>query len=722
MKLEHIPLIPEDPCHEPVAATGARGVVRPFPGTGMDAFHRLKQDMDDFEDTIEDVKCFGGPDAVKKVGKLVKTMRDFTPSVTVIGQIKSGKTSLVNAMAGMPGLLPADVNPWTSVVTSLHLNRPLNDAGTVASFQMFDRDEWDFLIQKGGRLGELSSRAGASKEEQKVREQILEMREKTKARLGRRFELLLGQRHDYEELSDDLMQRYICMGDDFGDPEDQDPAGQFAEITKSADLYLEAPALPLPLCIRDTPGVNDTFMMREQVTINALRNSRICIVVLSASQALNTVDLGLIRLISNVKSREIVIFVNRIDELADPATEVDKIGAWIRRTLEENNGPKDVKLIFGSAHWANRALLDQAGSTQPGSAPSLADYADAKGVHGQDLTPSALWKLSGLPELFEAVGERIAVGQGREILNSVRRRARNYVLGLKASSSIVSLRLSETELEMVDTKTLQIALEQTKKRAIEDLSARLEDIFATYCGRVDQAHGRYLDRALESLTDHLENNGEDALWEYSPDGLRLLLRSGYQMMRRKVGKACDAVLQSSADEISQIYLNMFSVDIEGFAMKPPQTPAFPPPASLGQTIALDLKSAFWSEWWQRRKSSHDHASEFRALIEAETENMINDMKVGQIDDIRKIALAHLDDFLSEQTSILTDVTQKSQISVGELNNLFGITEQDERDELFDIIMEDFSLAHGAKDEGDDPDTDQAPRRTRPTRPVSVRLP
>ena len=28
----------------------------------------------------------------------------------------------VNAMVGVPDLLPADVNPWTSVVTSLHLN------------------------------------------------------------------------------------------------------------------------------------------------------------------------------------------------------------------------------------------------------------------------------------------------------------------------------------------------------------------------------------------------------------------------------------------------------------------------------------------------------------------------------------------------------------------------------------------------------------------------
>ena len=48
----------------------------------------------------------------------------------------------------------------------------------------------------------------------------------------------------------------------------------------------------MPLCIRDTPGVNDTFMIREQITIRAIRESRICVVVLAAHQALSSVDLG----------------------------------------------------------------------------------------------------------------------------------------------------------------------------------------------------------------------------------------------------------------------------------------------------------------------------------------------------------------------------------------------------------------------------------------------
>ena len=49
-------------------------------------------------------------------------------------------------------LLPSDVTPWTSVVTSLHL-RPKGHATamqTSASFRFMTAEEWDRLLHKGG--------------------------------------------------------------------------------------------------------------------------------------------------------------------------------------------------------------------------------------------------------------------------------------------------------------------------------------------------------------------------------------------------------------------------------------------------------------------------------------------------------------------------------------------------------------------------------------------
>ena len=289
--------------------------------------------------------------------KLHHQLKHAEPSITMIGQVKAGKTSLVNAMVGIPDLLPADVNPWTSVVTSLHLNPHTAPEDNRASFRFFDMEEWSRLLDRGGRIGELASRAGAEEELEKVREQVVEMREKSRKRLGDKFEMLLGQQHDYNYFDGDLIERYVCLGDDFEeDFETSQAQGRFADITKSAELFIHRPDLPMPLCVRDTPGVNDTFMIREQITIRAIRESRLCVVVLAAHQALSSVDLALIRMIANVKSREVIIVVNRVDELSDPVNQIPEIRDSIQKTLIEHDGPKGAEIIFTSAFCGNAAL------------------------------------------------------------------------------------------------------------------------------------------------------------------------------------------------------------------------------------------------------------------------------------------------------------------------------------------------------------------------------
>lgn len=664
----------------------------PFMRLGLEKLDAFHDEVVDLEATLRDVVKLGGQDADKKATKLIKQLRAFEPSITMIGQIKSGKTSLVNAMVGRPDLLPADVNPWTSVVTSLHLNAPLPADAPMATFQFFSQGEWDHLVENGGRIGELSERAGADEELEKVRLQIAEMREKTKQRLGRKFELLLGQKHSYAELSDELVQRYVCMGDDFEDMEEDDQQGRFADITKSADLYLDADKLPMSICLRDTPGVNDTFMMREQITINALRDSRICVVVLSAHQALSSMDMGLIRLISNVKAREVVIFVNRIDELSNPAEQVPEIRDSIFQTLADNNGPENPKVIFGSAYWANMALSEDLDKIVEDSAEAMFNWAEAAlsaETAGMD-TKELVWHLSGLPELYRALSERIAEGPGAEILSASRKRALNLVGGVRAQNAVVSMRLDGDTVDVMSGDKLSAHLDELEAQSMNTLDERLDIAFQQFGSRVDQSHKRFLDRALESLLQHLETNGEEEIWQYSPDGLRMLLRTSYQVMRRNVTATCQDVYGTAAANLANTYRSAFGVDVENFTITPPAPPEIPAPVSLGQTIALDLQTSWWKGWWKRRKGYRAFASGFYDLIEAETAPIVDELKVRQADDIRAKAKAELQEFHAEQRGILEDISSKSEIAIEDLEDIFGITAQQERDELFDCIFEELS--------------------------------
>ncbi len=664
----------------------------PFMRLGLEKLDRFHDEVVDLEATLADVVKLGGQDADKKATKLIKQLRAFEPSITMIGQIKSGKTSLVNAMVGRPDLLPADVNPWTSVVTSLHLNAPLPDDAPTATFQFFSQGEWDHLVENGGRIGELSERAGADEELEKVRQQIAEMREKTRQRLGRKFELLLGQKHSYAELSDELVQRYVCMGDDFEDLEEDDQQGRFADITKSADLYLTAPSIPMPICLRDTPGVNDTFMMREQITINALRDSRICVVVLSAHQALSSMDMGLIRLISNVKAREVVIFVNRIDELSDPGAQVPEIRESILQTLADNNGPENPEVIFGSAYWANMALSEDLDDIVADSAEAMFNWAEAalSAETASMETKELVWHLSGIPELYRALSERVSEGPGAEILSASRKRALNLVGGVRASNAVVSMRLDGDTVEVMSSEKLAAHLDELETASLKALDERLDIAFAQFGSRVDQSHKRFLDRALESLLQHLETNGEEEIWQYSPDGLRMLLRTSYQVMRRNVTASCQDVYAAVAGDLADTYRSAFGVDVENFTITPPAPPEIPAPVSLGQTIALDLQTSWWKGWWKRRKGYRAFASGFYDLIEAETAPIVDELKIRQADDIRARAQSELREFHAEQRAILQDISSKSEIAIDDLEDIFGITAQQERDELFDYIFEELS--------------------------------
>ena len=674
-----------------------------FMRNGLDRLDVLKEDIEDLQSLLGDIAKLSSQDIAKKSNKIIKQLSSFEPSVTMIGQIKSGKTTLLNAMVGQPDLLPADVNPWTSVVTSLHLNTPLPDDAPAATFQFFNKDEWDHLVENGGRIGELSARAGADEEMEKIRIQIAEMRDKTKRRLGRKFELLLGQKHNYADVNDELIQRYVCMGDDLDDTEDSDHQGRFADITKSADIYLDTPTIPMPLCLRDTPGVNDTFMMREQITINALRDSRICVVVLSAHQALSSMDMGLIRLISNVKSREVVIFVNRIDELSNPADQVPEIRASILQTLIDNNGPENPQVIFGSAYWANLALAENLDDIVADSAEAMYNWAEASisaQTHALD-TKELVWQLSGLPELYRAVSERVAEGPGAELLTAARKKALNIVRGVRASNAVVSMRLDGDSVTVMPHDAVIRQLDDIEDRTMQLLSDRLDIVFQQFSTRIDQSHKRFLDRALESLLQHLESRGEDEIWQYSPDGLRLLLRTSYQVMRHNVGAACDEVFAIAAQELADTYRDVVGVNVENFTITPPAPPEIPAPVTLGQTIALDLQTSWWKGWWKRRKGFRAFASGFYDLIEAETAPIVEELKTRQAGEIRALAEQELRDFLDEQHGLLTDISEKSTVDVNDLKDIFGITAQQERDELFDYIIDELTAQTNAVVQGSD---------------------
>lgn len=628
---------------------------------GLEPLDRFGAELARLDRALADLSEQADAAAGRTIHRMRSELRSFEPSVTLLGQVKAGKTALVNAMAGWSDLLPSDVNPWTSVVTSLHLSPHMQDSKARAAFRFFGSDEWDRLMQKGGRLGEMADRAGAAGEVQKIREQIEEMREKSRARLGRKFELLLGQTHEYGYFDKNLIERYICLGDLFDDEPEAADQGRFADITKSADLYLQATDLPIPLCLRDTPGVNDTFMMREQVTIQAIRDSRLCVLVLSAHQALSSVDMAVIRLISNLNTRDVIIFVNRIDELPDPAAQISEIRDSIRETLKAQKGPEDCEIIFGSAYWGGKVLADDIENMTDDSAEALLNWATKMMPPGEDEeTPAKMvWELSGIPALYRAIGTRVVNGQGRELLAKTARNAMNVAGSLQVSEAI-TVSADGDMPEHIDTDAIAAQLDALNSRHVANLKADLSGIVKSYHARSDRAHGNFLDRATHSLIKHLETHGETPTWSYDPTGLRMLLRSAYTVFGTQTRNAAQRHYEAAATDIAQLYATSFGGIINGFSIEAPSPPEVSPPVGLGQTIALDFKDGWWASWWRRTRGYKAFAESFRAMIKGETDSVLAELKYDQAEALHSAMQKTLARFLVEQRAVLMELAAKAE--------------------------------------------------------------
>ncbi len=669
--------------------TNIRAAARPSNlNAGMEPLAEFAAQMDELEGALNALGGVMGDKASRTLPRLKKELNSFEPCVTLLGQVKSGKTSLVNAMGGWADLLPSDVNPWTSVVTSLHLTPGDQRVETSARFQFMTEEEWDRLLTKGGRIGEMAGRAGAESELQKIQTQIEQMRERSRSRLGRKFELLMGQTHEYEYFDKNLIERYICLGDDFDlEPgmDGDDSQGRFADITRSADLYLNSQSVPIPLCLRDTPGVNDTFMMREQVTIQAIRDSRICVVVLSASQALTSVDMGLIRMISNLKSREVVIFVNRIDELADPARQIPEIEASIRQTLDTHHGPKDAEIIFGSAYWAGKVLTGELEEMEPASGAALLNWAEANpGAADPDQSSqNMVWELSGLPALLRSISTRIVKDLGAPLLARVASSAITMVTGQQAARSIlVNGAAQGSNLSMHDIKTRFEQIAASNLQALED---DIDTVFAAYRDRADRAHATFVSRASHSLIEHLERWGEGCVWEYDPAGLRLLLKSAYSVMGSRVHTAALARYEHAVQEVAELLYTGFGPAVEGIQISVPEVPAVPSPVALGQTIALDFNDSWWSSWWRRTRGYKAFVKSFQKLICAETEDFMTQLKIVQTADTQTNTIARLQNFFDEQRDILMEIADHSRRG-RDMQQLFSSEAEQERQQITDTAL------------------------------------
>jgi small GTP-binding protein len=245
-----------------------------------------------------------------------RRLDDGRVRVVILGEIKHGKSTLINALLGAP-LLPVGVTPTTGAVVAVRVDPDHRPAPADS-----DQDSQD--PQTEGRTGTF----------------LVDAR-------GQRSEL---ERERFEQ---------------FARGKDLDEAG------RTPELLVDAERLPATLELIDTPGFNDIDRFRAAVSRSELPRADVLVLVLDATQVLSRSELGLIRdAIAAVggldrSGARCLLVINRIDLV--PEDERPRIVEHIRHELEAIlPGPLEPYLTDSKT-----ALRDPEANTEPVIAVAL---------------------------------------------------------------------------------------------------------------------------------------------------------------------------------------------------------------------------------------------------------------------------------------------------------------------------------------------------------------
>jgi hypothetical protein len=578
-----------------------------------------------------------------------KQLQQRTCRIAVIGQVKAGKSTFINAMTQRPGLLPTDINPWTAVVTSLHFRRSATPPEHAAVFQLFSGDEWHNLAEGGGRLRELTERLVPEFHPELLRAQLEVMRKRAERRLGKSFQALLGKCHRHKEITPQLLTDYISAGDDFEDAQaSRNARKRYSDITRTAELFFSDGPFSFPVTLIDTPGTNDPFLVRDEITRRSLENPDIYVFVISALQPLSAADISMLRLLNGLHKERSSVFINRADQLPNPTTDAVAIRRIVEQRLHLEFPALDIPVITGSA-WLGNLSLE----------PQRADLRG--GLKGGQL--AALWE-AGLPRSIDATAEKLPAADQSRVAAALHtssgiRAVSHAINRLMATSNIAVLyrQIGVCFLELVRSADISAKAElksaddllRTRRKEAQALNERIAEErqslahFEQRAGALQTTFAEikcHLDQVIAGGLEFMGSELRQIVRQFADEQAEELLLAAESRtektwvcnvmpLRAQVETAYIASFDRTVADLVRIeeflypqlkvIVSRLLPGYSGTVLEAPGAPAqtYPAMSSLSDTLAMDLSMPWWKLWGGTRRTPHERADHLQDLIEDE---------------------------------------------------------------------------------------------------------
>ena len=585
------------------------------------------------------------PHAVPLVAQARQLLADQACRIAVVGQIKAGKSSFINALLQKPELLPTDINPWTAVVTSLHLRSDRPPPPQAAVFHIFTREEWQRLAEGGGRLRELTERLVPGFQSDLLRAQLEMMRQRVERRLGPKLDQLLGQTFKYEAITPELLDAFVSAGT-YMEGASADQTQNFSDVTRAADLYIAGGPFAFPVTLVDTPGINDPFLVRDEITRRSLDGADIFLFVVSALQPLSASDIALLRILNGLHKDRIVVFVNRIDQLRNPIAEAAAIRANVKARLDREFPSLDIPVVAGSAWWGGLGLVAGGRDVLRRLPQSSLAYLRECGLQPGDIatpgmqTPEQRGRLaralvvgSGLPEIANVLNRLMAQGAAAAMLRQLavcfhelaRSTEASTKVELQSAIELVEVRRAETLAASERVLQERAALAHLDKpimqiqQSFSLIEQQLADILRNDIGALRKALAdiveRYAADECGAMMLAIRRGEHESEWHADLTVLRTAIEQHFVIAYRATEDRIieiERVLYPQLRTIVDAIVPGAGIEVRGdFAQRATRYPSLSP---LSEKAVLDLDMPWWKQWLARRPDPIARAGELKKLI------------------------------------------------------------------------------------------------------------
>ncbi|HWL23811.1 MAG TPA: dynamin family protein [Ureibacillus sp.] len=271
---------------------------------------------------------------ISKIGAFIKQCREPEFHIAIIGVVKAGKSTLINALLGKD-IASTAVTPETAVLTKFRSGKGKN----VVNLSFYNNKEWD----------ELWNSASENPHSTFFKEYKALQAESHKA------QWIGHERITFQPASEEELKQVVKEWTSSKDPKHY--------FVKEVEIGLADFQLPEQVMFVDTPGLNDVVRYRSDVTRNYIDRAN-AVILCALSKTLNTGDLQtMYNVFANCRENPEKVYTigTQLDLLNEPKVEWPQLKRqWISYLEGEDcygSAKMASKNIFGlSAHMYNQAL------------------------------------------------------------------------------------------------------------------------------------------------------------------------------------------------------------------------------------------------------------------------------------------------------------------------------------------------------------------------------